>query len=55
MSNYNVNGFYTSWIASATGAYRDHLLFGQMVRTSIVACGGDVMPPRLTLAEGARQ
>ena len=47
--------FYTSWMASATGAYRNHPLYGALVRTSIIASGGIVKAPRLTLTEGAGQ
>jgi len=53
MSNYNGSDFYTSWMASATGAYRNHPLYGALVRTSIIASGGIVKAPRLTLTEGA--
>jgi hypothetical protein len=53
MSHYGTTSFYTCWLASATNAYRDHPLYGALVRQSVAACGGTVRRPTLSLTEGA--
>lgn len=41
-----------AWVASATGLYRAHPEFARLVRQGIVACGGTIKKPKLSLAEG---
>jgi hypothetical protein len=49
------NIFYSHWLATATGQYRLHPAFGWLVRAGIVASGGTVKAPRITLAAGSGQ
>jgi hypothetical protein len=47
--------FITQWQATATGNYRRHPLYGQLVRQGLVASGGFIKQPAMTLSMAAGQ